>query len=35
VRPNQITDWKNRLVARSARVYDGAGRHAAEPPIDV
>jgi transposase-like protein len=35
VHPNQITDWKNLLVERSASVFDGAGSRAAEPPVDV
>ena len=36
VHPNQITDWKNQLVERSATVFDGAGGgRPAEAPVDV
>ena len=35
VHPNQITDWKNQLVERSASVFDGTNGRAAEPPVDV
>lgn len=35
VHPNQITDWKNQLVERSAAVFDGAGGSKAEPPVDL
>jgi len=34
VHPNQITDWKNQLVAQSALVF-GSDAKAAEPPVDV
>jgi transposase len=33
VHPNQITDWKNQLVAQSAVVFGGA--KTAEPPVDL
>ena len=33
VHPNQITDWKNQLVERSAAVFDGGGK--VEPPMDL
>ena len=35
VHPNQITEWKNQLVERSAAVFDGAGGGKAEPPVDL
>ena len=33
VHPNQITDWKNQLVAQSATVFDGG--KPAEPAVDL
>jgi transposase len=33
VHPNQITDWKNQLVAQSAAVFDGG--KPAEPAVDL
>ena len=34
VHPNQITEWKNQLVERSAAVFDG-GVGKAEPAVDM
>ena len=34
VHPNQITDWKNQLVAQSGVVFGGDAR-TAEPPVDL
>jgi transposase len=34
VHPNQITDWKNQLVAQSAVVFGGDAK-TAEPPVDL
>ncbi len=34
VHPNQIAQWKNLLLERSADVFEG-GNHAKEPPVDV
>ena len=34
VHPNQITDWKNQLVAQSEVVFGGDAR-TAEPPVDL
>jgi transposase-like protein len=33
VHPNQITDWKTRLLSRAADAFDGGG--ATEPPVDI
>jgi len=35
VHPNQITEWKNQLVERSAAVFDGAGGGKAEAAVDL
>jgi transposase-like protein len=35
VHPNQIAEWKNQLVERSAAVFDGAGALKVEAPVDL